>query len=332
MKKFLVLSFLVLFASSAHAVSFSPLEMLQQESQNTSSGVLSSVLNAYNPEDFLTVSIIGNPEVVREKANTFRVNAEMSFNTEMYYDKFIPEVVSALEEVSEKTRKTTGYLVELNDRPAPFGPKFFAFNDTNTQKVSAALSEFRTRALRVKGVNIELQDSNGRTVHTITKPVTIQHMIFEAAEGNNRSVWTLSPVIVNFTDNKRTIDSKLNFPVEFEIPSMVISSVSGMNASVYAEGDAQQNSHKKQGWFGAGVADVRPKGAVINRVLSGGSAEKAGLRKGDIILSLNGEEVISGASFAQKIGTFREGDTVTMTVSRYGKSYNVRITLEARPE
>ena len=329
MKKFLVLSFLVLFVSSAHAISFSPLEMLQQESQNASSTTLSSVLNAYNPEDFITCRISGNPDVVREKANTFRVNAEMSFNTELYYNKFIPEVVSALEELSEKTRKTTGYLVELNDRPAPFGPKFFAFNENNTQKVSEALSEFRTRALRVKGLNIELQDANGRTVHKIMKPVTIQHIIFEASEGNNRSVWTLSPVIVNFTDNRRTIDSKVNFPVEFEIPSAVLPNVSSMNTSVYVEGEAQQ---KRQGWFGAGVTDVRPKGAVINRVLSGGSAEKAGLRKGDVILALNGEEVINAESFARKIGTFKEGDTLTMIVSRYGKSYNIKITLEARPE
>ena len=72
-------------AASAYAqdnsVSFSPLDLIQQDTQNNSAGVLSSVLEKYNPEDFITASITGSPEVVRDKANTFRVNAGITFDT-----------------------------------------------------------------------------------------------------------------------------------------------------------------------------------------------------------------------------------------------------------
>jgi hypothetical protein len=122
--------------------------MLNQESQNNSSGILSSVLEGYNPEDFITASITGSPEVVRDKANTFRVNAGIEFNTEMYYSKFVPEITSALDKLSDWSRKNSGNLVELYDN-GTFGPKYYAFNSDNTQRVSELLSKFRMRALRV---------------------------------------------------------------------------------------------------------------------------------------------------------------------------------------
>ena len=47
---------------------------------------------------------------------------------------------------------------------------------------------------------------------------------------------------------------------------------------------------------------------------------------------LNSERVIDGVTFAQKIGTFKEGDILTMIINRDGKRYNVKITLGARPQ
>ena len=348
MKKFFAVSFvMLLFVSCSYAqdnsITFSPLDMLKQESQSKSSGLLSSVLNAYNPEDFITVNITGSPEVVRDKANTFRVNAGITFNTEMYYSKFIPEITSALDELADRSRRNSGNIIELYDN-GTFGPKYYAFNPDNTQRVSELLTRFRRKALRVKGVNIELQDSDMRTIHKIAKPLSLQYFIFETSEGNNISSWTISPTIINFTDNTRNIDSKLVIPVEFEIPSSIISDVRGMKASLLTEGNNSSNySSKRQGWLGAAVMDLTEEkaaslrlgtteGAMINSVARGGAAEKAGLKHGDVILALNGERVMNGVTFAQKIGTFKEGDVIMMIVNRDGKSYNFRITLAARPE
>ena len=324
--------------SSAYAVSFSPMEMLN-ESQNDSASSLASVMNAYDPEEFITCIITGSPEVVKGKINTFRVNAAVNFDTEKYYGKFIPEFTNALDELSEKNRNTN--LIELYDKPEPFGPKFYSFNERNTERVSEVLAGFRRRALRVQGITIILQDSGMRELHRINKPAAIQYFIFEGTEGNNKSSWTIAPSIINFADNKRVIDSKIIIPVEFEIPSAIISDVKNTKAELMTE--PRESIEKRQGWLGVSVVDVTKQkadyaglptteGAMINSVAKGGSAEKYGLKHGDIILMLNSERVIDGVTFAQKIGTFKEGDILTMIINRDGKRYNVKITLGARPQ
>lgn len=339
MKKIFAPALIMLsIVSSAYAVSFSPMEMLN-ESQNDSASSLASVLNAYDPEEFITCIITGSPEVVRNKANTFRVNAAVNFDTEKYYSKFIPEFTNALDELSEKTRNTN--LIELYDKPEPFGPRFYSFSEINVQRISEVLAGFRRKALRVQGITIILQDSNMRELHRINKPAAIQYFIFEGTEGNNKSSWTISPSIINFADNKRVIDSKIIIPVEFEIPSEIISDVKNMKAELMTE--PHESIQKRQGWLGVSVVDVTKQkadyaglptteGAMINSVAKGGSAEKYGLQHGDIILMLNSERVIDGVTFAQKIGTFKEGDILTMIINRDGKRYNMKITLGARPQ
>lgn len=341
MKKIFAPALIMLsIVSSAYAVSFSPFEMLN-ESQNASASSLASVMNEYNPEDFITCSINGSPEVVRNKANTFRVNAVINFDTEKYYSRFIPEFTNALDSLSEKTRNTSSYLIEIYDKPEPFGPKYYALNEAKAQRVSEVLAGFRRKALRVQGITIILQDSNINTLHRINKPAAIQYFIFEGTEGNNKSSWTISPSIINFADSKRVIDSKIIIPVEFEIPSEIISDVKNIKAELMTE--PHESIEKRQGWLGVSVVDVTrqkadyaglptTEGAMINSVAKGGSAEKAGLKHGDIILMLNSERVIDGVTFAQKIGTFKEGDIITMIINRDGKRYNVKITLGARPQ
>ena len=341
MKKIFVPALIMLsVVSSAYAVSFSPMEMLN-ESQNDSASSLASVMNSYNPEDFITCSITGSPEVVRNKSNTFRVNVTVSFNTESYYGRFIPELTDALDELSEKTRNTSSYLIELYDKPEPFGPRFYSFSEMNAQRISEVLAGFIRRALRVQGITIILQDVKMNTLHRINKPSAIQYFIFEGTEGNNKSSWTISPSIINFADSKRVIDSEIIIPVEFEIPSEIISDVKNMKADLMTE--PHESIQKRQGWLGVSVVDVTrqkadyaglptTEGAMINSVAKGGSAEKYGLKHGDIILMLNSERVINGVTFAQKIGTFKEGDILTMIINRDGKRYNVKITLGARPQ
>lgn len=321
------------------SVSFSPADMLNQESGNA--GSISSVLESYNPEDFLTCDIEGSPEIVRGKANTFRVNAGINFDTEKYYGRFIPELTDALDSISEQTRRTSASLIELYSQPQPFAPVYYAFNENNAQIISELLAGFRRKALHVQGIAIILQDANMNTLHKINKPVSMHYFIFEGSEGTHKSEWTIAPSIINFKDNKHVMNSKLLIPVEFEIPSAIISDVKNMKAELLIE--PHESVQKRQGWLGAAVVDVTrqkadysrlptTEGAMINSVAKGGSAEKAGLKHGDVILMLNSERVINGMTFAQKIGTFKEGDNISMIINRDGKTYNVKITLSARPQ
>ena len=58
------------------------------------------------------------------------------------------------------------------------------------------------------------------------------------------------------------------------------------------------------------------KGVYINSVVDGGSADKSGLKTGDVILKIGVKEVNSPAQLQEEIGKQRPGDKVVVTIRR----------------
>ena len=56
------------------------------------------------------------------------------------------------------------------------------------------------------------------------------------------------------------------------------------------------------------------KGVYIAKAIEGGSAEKAGLKEGDVVLKIGTKEVNSAASLQEEIGKMRPGDKVAVTL------------------
>jgi len=70
------------------------------------------------------------------------------------------------------------------------------------------------------------------------------------------------------------------------------------------------------------------KGVYINSVVDGGSADKAGLKTGDVILKIGTKEVNSPAQLQEEIGKQRPGDKVVVTVrKKSGNEETLDITL-----
>lgn len=63
-------------------------------------------------------------------------------------------------------------------------------------------------------------------------------------------------------------------------------------------------------------------------VVSGSPAAKAGLKRGDIILKVNDEEVNENASLSTRLNKYQPGEEVTLTVHRNGKDQSIKVTLE----
>ena len=73
-------------------------------------------------------------------------------------------------------------------------------------------------------------------------------------------------------------------------------------------------------------------GASVAKVLSGGPAEKAGLRAGDLIESVDGVKLDTNTALADVIGGKKPGDAVTLSVRSSGKeARDVKVTLEKNP-
>ncbi len=66
-------------------------------------------------------------------------------------------------------------------------------------------------------------------------------------------------------------------------------------------------------------------------IVSGGPADKAGLRPGDLITAVNGQRISSVNQFVAKIATYSPGDTVTLTVKRGGDTKTLKLTLGSQP-
>jgi Do/DeqQ family serine protease len=69
------------------------------------------------------------------------------------------------------------------------------------------------------------------------------------------------------------------------------------------------------------------KGLLVAQVQAGGAAERAGIRKGDVITSLNGVEVNDPNTFRNQVASTAPGTEVTLTILRGGKEQQVRATL-----
>ena len=73
--------------------------------------------------------------------------------------------------------------------------------------------------------------------------------------------------------------------------------------------------------------DTYESGVVITQVSRNSGAEKAGLKKGDIITALNNKTVSNAAYLKYELYQFKPGDTVEITYIRDGKTQTTKVTL-----
>jgi Do/DeqQ family serine protease len=88
-----------------------------------------------------------------------------------------------------------------------------------------------------------------------------------------------------------------------------------------------QYGEVRRGRIGVSVQDLTPdialalkldktQGALVTRVEPGSPADKAGLKEGDVVTSIAGRPVKSGADLRNRIGLLRVGDKAELAVSR----------------
>jgi len=113
-----------------------------------------------------------------------------------------------------------------------------------------------------------------------------------------------------------------------------------------ARGIMQQilkNGKVTRGYLGIMIQEVTPdlakafdlpssEGALVGDVTKDGPASKAGMQKGDIILTLNGQPVEDSRSLRLHIASMAPGQTVQLGVQRNGAKLTVSVTLGELPE
>jgi len=76
----------------------------------------------------------------------------------------------------------------------------------------------------------------------------------------------------------------------------------------------------------------RARGAVINELLDGGPADKAGLDKGDVILSVGGTEINDDSGLRFKLATLRPRENTEIEYVRDGRTRSARVRVDTPQE
>lgn len=71
-----------------------------------------------------------------------------------------------------------------------------------------------------------------------------------------------------------------------------------------------------------------PEGVYIREVAKGSSADKAGMKEGDVIVAIDGTGVKSGSAVQVKVNTFHPGDKAKVKIIRDGKEKELEVTFQ----
>jgi len=123
----------------------------------------------------------------------------------------------------------------------------------------------------------------------------------------------------------------IGFAVPSNMVRFVVASAEGGNGAV------------KRPWLGAKLqavtADIadslglqRPTGALIASVVPDGPAAKAGLKAGDLIVSIDGAAVDDPNAFGYRFATKPLGGTAQLGILRQGRSLALPIALQGLPD
>lgn len=124
-----------------------------------------------------------------------------------------------------------------------------------------------------------------------------------------------------------------------------ISSASPILSELMTREVREKVAEDEMGYLGIGMMAINdeayqslglPKGIYITEIMEGGAAEKAGIKKRDIITKFDGQKVTSPSELKERIECYRAGETCTVTISRAVdgeyESFDLEVTLGARPK
>jgi S1-C subfamily serine protease len=121
-----------------------------------------------------------------------------------------------------------------------------------------------------------------------------------------------------------------NIGIGFSIPSNMAKSVMEQ---------LLKDGKVRRGQLGVGIQTIteelaksldlkETKGVIVGSVKAGSAAEKAGVKRGDVITAINGEKIDDGNTLRNKIAQTAPGTEISLTVLRDGKEVELQAKLD----
>ncbi|MFI6403143.1 S1C family serine protease [Streptomyces sp. NPDC050548] len=114
--------------------------------------------------------------------------------------------------------------------------------------------------------------------------------------------------------------------IGFAIPASMVKTVAGQ---IVKDGKVTDSGRAALGITGRTVVDdsYQAAGVAVVEVRSGGAADKAGIRAGDIITKLGDTDISTITSLSEALASEKPGQKTTVTYTRNGASKKVDVTL-----
>ena len=83
--------------------------------------------------------------------------------------------------------------------------------------------------------------------------------------------------------------------------------------------------------FAAALGLPRNRGEVVQTVVDGEAAQKAGIEPGDVVISVNGKDVTPDQTLSFLVANVKPGTTIPVTLIRDGKQRTIKLKVGTRP-
>ncbi|KEQ15361.1 serine peptidase [Endozoicomonas montiporae] len=111
----------------------------------------------------------------------------------------------------------------------------------------------------------------------------------------------------------------------------------------WAVAQLKEKGYVTRGWLGVAIQEVdrdlaesfgldKPMGALISQVVPGGPADKAKLQPGDVIIKLNGRDILRSGSLPMAVGVITPGNDAEVELIRNGKRKTLKVEVGELPD
>jgi putative serine protease PepD len=117
--------------------------------------------------------------------------------------------------------------------------------------------------------------------------------------------------------------------IGFAIPASMVRTIADQ---IIKQGRVTDSGRAALGITARDVVDdsFQPAGVAVVSVQSGGAAERAGIRPGDVIIRVDNTDITTITSLSEALATDRPGQRTTVTFTRNGAEQTVQVTLGAQ--
>ncbi len=121
-----------------------------------------------------------------------------------------------------------------------------------------------------------------------------------------------------------------NIGIGFAIPSNMVSSLSGQMVKYgqVRRGELGIMGTELNSDLAKAMKVDAQRGAFVSQVMPGSSAAKAGIKAGDVIVSMNNKPISSFAALRAEVGSMPVGSKLTLGLLREGKPVSVNLELQ----